>query len=442
MTTQNLPTNCHVMAKPSGFVCNLDCKYCFYLEKEKLYPERNENWKMDDETLELFVKQQIDAQQGPDVDIAWQGGEPTLMGIAFYQKAIQFVDKHKGDKRVHHAFQTNGILIDDDWCEFFKRHNFLIGLSIDGPAELHDAYRVTRSGKATHEKVMRAIKRLIHHDIAFNTLTVVNDINARHPKEVYHFLKAIGSKFMQFIPLVEQQTKTTNPDQLTLIHPDSPLESNVTSWSVPAWQYGEFLNQIFDEWVRKDVGTVFIQTFDTAVANWCKQPGGLCIFSPTCGTALALEANGDLYSCDHYVYPEYKLGNIHEISIKEMNQSDQAIAFGQSKKSRLTPECKTCEFRFACHGGCPKHRFISSESGAPNHNYLCDGYLHFFKHTAPYMATMRDLVESGRPASDIMWQVHQHEIQLKSNVSSTAKVGRNDPCPCGSNKKYKQCCGK
>ncbi len=190
MTTQNLPTHCHVMAKPSGFVCNLDCKYCFYLEKEKLYPERNENWKMDDETLELFVKQQIDAQQGPDVDIAWQGGEPTLMGIAFYQKAIQFVDKHKGDKRVHHAFQTNGILIDDDWCEFFKRYNFLIGLSIDGPAELHDAYRVTRSGKATHEKVMRAIKRLIHHDIAFNTLTVVNDINARHPKEVYHFFKS------------------------------------------------------------------------------------------------------------------------------------------------------------------------------------------------------------------------------------------------------------
>jgi uncharacterized protein len=442
MTNKNLPTNCHVMAKPSGFVCNLDCKYCFYLEKEKLYPERNQNWKMEEATLEQFIKQQIDAQQGSDVDIAWQGGEPTLMGIEFYQKAIEFSDKHRGTKTVHHAFQTNGILLDDKWCEFFKQHNFLIGISIDGPAELHDAYRVTRSGKATHAKVMQGIHLLKKHDIPFNTLTVINDINARQPLAVYQFLKQIGSKYMQFIPLVEQQANNTDADQLTLIHPDSPLESNVTSWSVPAWQYGEFLNQIFDQWVRKDVGTIFIQTFDSTLANWCKQPGGVCIFAPTCGNALALEANGDLYSCDHYVYPEYKLGNIHEISIKEMNQSEQAIDFGQAKKTRLTPDCQSCEYRFACHGGCPKHRFITSKSGAPHHNYLCEGYLHFFQHTASYMAAMRDLVSAGRPATEVMWMIHQHELSNQAKANGQSKVGRNDPCPCGSNKKFKQCCGK
>jgi uncharacterized protein len=430
------------MAKPSGFVCNLDCKYCFYLEKEKLYPDRNENWKMDDETLELFVKQQIDAQQGNDVDIAWQGGEPTLLGIEFYRKAVAYADKHRGAKKVHFAFQTNGILLDDDWCEFFKQHNFLIGISIDGPADLHDAYRVTRSGKPTHGKVMAAIKLLIKHQIEFNTLTVINNLNARHPLAVYQFLKQIGSKYMQFIPLVEQVSNEINDNELTLIHPDSLQKASVTSWSVPAWQYGEFLNKVFDEWVRKDVSNVFIQTFDTTLANWCEQPGGICIFSPTCGSALALEANGDLYSCDHYVYPEYKLGNIHEISIKEMNQSEQAIEFGQAKKTRLTPECQTCEFRFACHGGCPKHRFIESDSGASHHNYLCEGYLHFFRHTAPYMATMRDLINSGRAANDVMFLIHQQEMKSNSQNAKAKKIGRNDPCHCGSGKKFKQCCGR
>lgn len=397
------------MAKPSGSICNLDCKYCFYLEKDKLYPDRNKNWKMSDETLELFIKQQINAQQGQDVDIAWQGGEPTLLGIKFYEKAVELAEKHRGSKDVHFTFQTNGILIDDNWCKFFKRNNVLVGISIDGTAELHDAYRVTRSGKPTHDKVMSGIEYLIRHNIEFNTLTVVNNVNAKHPLEVYRFLKSIGSKFMQFIPLVEQSASDVSETELTLIHPDSKLKASVTDWSVPAWQYGEFLNKIFDEWVRRDVASIYVQTFDTTLGSWCNQGGGACTFAPTCGSALALEANGDLYTCDHYVYPEYKLGNIHEIPIKTLHQSDKAVGFGVAKKSRLTPECKSCDFKFACNGGCPKQRFTSSRSGAHHHNYLCDGYLHYFKHTAPYMAAMRGLLNSGRPASDIMQLFHRHE---------------------------------
>lgn len=402
MSNSTIPSNCHVMAKPSSSICNLDCKYCFYLEKEKLYPERNKNWQMDDETLEQFVKQQIAAQSGPEVHFAWQGGEPTLMGIDFYKKAIEFVNKYANGKTVHHAFQTNGILLNDKWCEFFKEHNFLIGISIDGPKEMHDAYRVSRSGKGTHSKVMKGVRMLQKHDIPFNTLTVVNDLNSQHPREVYHFLKKIGSTFMQFIPLVECEATNVGENELKLVHPDQPVEAKVTDWSVRSLQFGKFLSEIFDDWIKKDVGQIFVQTFDSTLANWLGQPGAVCIFSETCGNALALEANGDLYSCDHYVYPEYKLGNIHEIDIVDLNTSEKAIQFGQDKKERLTPDCKECKFQFTCHGGCPKHRFDMSPKQFPHHNYLCKGYYHFFEHTAPYMATMRKLLLENRSAVEIM----------------------------------------
>lgn len=430
-------TNCHVMAKPSGSICNLDCEYCFYLEKEKLYPERNENWRMSDETLEMFIRQQIEAQSGHDVDIAWQGGEPTLMGVEFFEKAAVLAKKYSNGKRIHHAFQTNGILINDEWCELFKRHDFLIGISIDGPEELHDKYRVTRSGKVSHHKVMRGIGYLKKHGVPFNTLTVVNNFNAFKPIEVYRFLKSIGSSYMQFIPLVEQQAVDINDGELTLVPPEFDKDSKVTKWSVPSWQYGEFLNQIFDEWVRKDVGKVFVQTFDSTLSSWCNQPAGICIFSPTCGNAFALEANGDLYCCDHFVYPEFKLGNIHQQSVNEMNNSDKAVKFGKDKKERLTADCQKCKFRFACHGGCPKHRFIVSDKGFPFQNYLCKGYLHYFEHTAPYMAAMRDLVKSGHHVSEVI-----RMVKASDNKQIIAKVGRNVFCPCGSGKKYKQCCGK
>lgn len=434
-------SSCHVMAKPSGSVCNLDCKYCFYLEKEKLYPDRNENWKMDDASLEAFIKQQIEAQDGEHVDIAWQGGEPTLMGIDFYRKAVAFSNKYANGKSVHHAFQTNGILINDEWAKFFKQHHFLIGISIDGPAELHDAYRVTRSGSGTHEKVMQGISYLKKHAVDFNTLTVINNLNAKHPEAVYTFLKSIGSRYMQFIPLVERQTHQNDQHQLQLIHPDQDLESKVTSWSVPSWQYGEFLNQIFDRWVVSDIGHIYIQTFDSTLASWCGQPSGLCVTSPTCGNAFALEANGDLYCCDHFVYPEFKLGNIHNISIRELNHSEMANKFGQDKLTRLTPDCQTCEFRFACHGGCPKHRFTLSPKSFPHHNYLCRGYLHFFEHTAPYMAAMRDLINQKRSPAELMSMIRSQR-RAAIHQSGKATIGRNALCLCGSNKKFKHCCGK
>ncbi len=388
---------CHVMAKPSGSICNIDCKYCFYLEKEKLYPERNLNWKMDERTLEAYIQQHIDAQEGNEVIFAWQGGEPTLLGIEFYQRVIQYCGQYAKEKTIHHAFQTNGILIDEKWCEFFKQNNFLIGLSIDGPKELHDYYRVTRSKKGTHDQVMRAVHLFHQYDISFNTLTVVNDKNVHEPIKVYEFLKEIGSTYVQFIPLVERKINSGE----YLAGPNEPFAS-VTSWSVNAKDFGQFLSAIFDHWIRKDVGSVFVQLFDSVFSSWLGHSAGLCVFSRTCGHAFALEANGDLYQCDHYVYPEFKLGNIHEMTIKEMNRSKEAIQFGLNKQSLLDTDCKRCRFLFACNGGCPKHRFEISFSGYPNHNYLCRGYYHFFSHIEPYMRAMVQLIKQGRPPSDIM----------------------------------------
>lgn len=430
-------SNCHVMVKPSGSVCNLDCSYCFYLEKEKLYPQRHNNWKMDEATLEAFIKQQIAAQDGDLVNIGWQGGEPTLLGIDFYRKAVALCDKYANGKTVQHSFQTNGLLLDQHWCEFFNQHDFLVGVSIDGPAELHDTYRLNGAGKGSHDKVMQGINQLQQHGVAFNTLTVVNNINAFQPKAVYRFLKSIGAKHMQFIPLVERKTATADSNGLYLIHPDQQLESSVTPWSVPSWQYGEFLKQIFDEWLQTDVGQIFIQIFDATFASWCGQASGVCVFSPTCGNAFALEANGDLYCCDHFVYPEYKLGNIHHSDIRTLNVGQRARKFGQDKLTQLNRDCVECEFNFACHGGCPKHRFMLSPQSLPRHNYLCQGYLHFFKHTAPYMTAMRDLLRQHRAPAEIMTLLRQQKQQ-----SASLSVGRNQPCPCGSGNKFKRCCGK
>lgn len=429
-------SGCHVMAKPTGFVCNIDCEYCFYLEKEMLYPDRNKNWKMSDETLELFIKQQIDAQDGSDVDIAWQGGEPTLMGVDFYKKIIAISEKYKGDKNVHHSIQTNGILLNDEWCKFLKQYNFLVGISIDGPAKFHDHYRKTRSGKPTHAKVMQAIECLKRHNIEFNTLSTVNNINVKHPEEVYRFLKQIGSTYMQFIPLVERAMLDPKEGDMRLTYPGQDVKSKVTPWSVPSKAYGTFLNAIFDEWIKKDVGKIFVQTFDSTLAAWVGAPAGMCFFAPTCGHTLALEANGDLYSCDHFVYPEYCLGNIYEADIKTMNCSEQAIAFGDAKRETLTQDCHECQYLKTCYGGCPKHRFDVSPKGHPQHNYLCKGYLAYFEHTAPYMATMAKLLQQGQPAATIM------QIIANQSNKSNKKVGRNDPCPCGSGKKYKHCCGR
>lgn len=427
-------TGCHVMAKPTGSVCNIDCTYCFYLEKEALYPERNTRWQMSDETLERYICQHIDAQSGDNVTFAWQGGEPTMMGLAFFRRVIALCDKYANGKKITHALQTNGILLDDAWARFFAEHRFLIGLSIDGPAPLHNQYRVNRAGKGTHDRVMAAMALLKAHHVEFNTLTVVGKHNVEHAREVYEFLVAAGSRYIQFIPLVERLSNDAS-SALQLVLPGESA-ARLAPWTVPSWQFGDFLRQIFDVWVRRDVERVSVQMFDVAMAAWTGQPPVLCVHSATCGHAFALESNGDLYNCDHFVYPEHKLGNIHQQTIHELNHSERAIAFGEAKETTLTADCRRCEFRPVCHGGCPKHRFAVSPNGHPGHNYLCAGYKHFFKHITPYMNVWQQLLESGYPPSSIMQWLANEEPQ------AVAAVRRNDPCPCGSGRKYKKCCAE
>ncbi len=427
----NQVTNCHVMAKPSGSVCNIDCDYCFYLEKEKLYPDRQKNWRMNDETLAIYIQNYINAQNGDHVQFSWQGGEPTLLGIEFYKKAVQLCNQYGAGKTITHAFQTNGILINDDWCHFFKENSFLIGVSIDGPQEFHDAYRTSTSGKGTHAKVVSAIELLKKHGVEFNTLTVVNDINVKHPLKVYHYLKSIGSSFIQFIPLVEREMSDKNSNDTWLVNP-AEEKGKVTRWSVKPEEYGTFLNQIFDNWIRKDIGKIFVQQFDVTLATWTGQLSPICVFSPRCGHAFALEANGDLFQCDHYVYPEYKLGNIHSKSIQEMNNSKEAIEFGINKSRQLNEKCQSCRYRFACHGGCPKHRFVAGPSGKIDHNYLCDGYYSFFEHSQNAMSIMTKLINNGQSPAQVMEFYNQQQEKKK--------VNRNDYCPCGSGRKYKRCC--
>lgn len=425
--------DCHVMAKPSGAVCNIDCTYCFYLEKAALYPERNKNWRMTDETLEQFIRQHIAAQRGEQINFAWQGGEPTLMGLPFFQRVVALCEQYANGRRITHTLQTNGILLNEAWVAFFAEQNFLIGLSLDGPAHLHNQYRVNRAGKGTHAQTMAAMALLKAHKVEFNTLTVVGKHNVDHAREVYEFLLEAGSRYIQFIPLVER-ISTNASSRLNLVMPGESA-AMLAPWTVPAWQYGEFLNQIFDLWVRRDVDGVYVQMFDLALAAWMGQPPVLCVHAETCGHAFALEANGDLYNCDHYVYPEHLLGNIHQQSIQALNNSERAIIFGEAKRERLTADCRRCDYRFACHGGCPKHRFAVSPSGLPGHNYLCAGYQHFFQHISRYMNVWRGLLTQGYPPSAIMpW------LAQKAPKAAEA-VGRNDLCPCASGKKYKRCCG-
>ncbi|MFT5368488.1 MAG: hypothetical protein ACI8V2_003454 [Candidatus Latescibacterota bacterium] len=434
------PRSVHVMAKPSGAVCNIDCTYCFYLEKEKLYPEKGKEWKMSDDTLEQYVKQYIEAQDVPEVNFAWQGGEPTLMGIDFFNKAIAFQARYANGKTISNAFQTNGILLDDTWGAFLATHKFLVGVSIDGPQPMHDHYRVDKGGKPTFDQVMRGIEVLKKHKVEFNTLTVLQAHNAQYPIEVYNFLKSIGSQFMQFIPIVERIATHPREDLLTLVDPKFEDGATVSEWSVSARQYGRFLSQVFEEWVRKDVGRYFVQIFDVALGAWLGQNPSLCIFSETCGDALVIEHNGDLYSCDHYVYPDYNLGNVHAQSIRELVASPQQRKFGTDKRDTLPQYCQECDYRFACNGGCPKHRFILTPDGEKGLNYFCKGYKAFFKTADPYLRVMAGELSRGRPAAGVMsWIKQRDQERLDEQMQ---QVGRNAPCPCGSGKKFKQCHGQ
>ena len=440
------PKAFHVMTKPIGPICNLDCKYCFYLEKEKLYPDKS-NWRMPDNVLERYIQQYIEGQEVPEVSFAWQGGEPTLMGLDFFKRIVGYQQKYANGKTVTNAMQTNGTLLDDEWCAFLAENKFLVGLSMDGPEKLHDRYRVDKKGNPSFEQVMRGLRLMKKHNTQFNILCVVNRVNSKHPMDVYRFFRAEGSGFMQFIPLVE---RAGMPDSgLTLAEPpllpilgqaagDEPV-SPVTPWSVEPLAFGEFLSAIFDEWVRRDVGQQFVQIFDVMLGLWLGMPASLCVFAETCGTAMALEHNGDLYSCDHYVYPRYKLGNIMESTIAELVDLPMQKKFGQDKLDTLPKFCRECDVRFACNGECPKHRFLRTPDGEPGLNYLCAGYKEFLHHIDPHMQAMGGLLRAGRPAADIMEMIRERETQERQVTASKA-AGRNDPCPCGSGKKYKKCC--
>lgn len=427
------------MAKPIGPICNIDCKYCFYLEKENLYPEKTSrnknNWSMPGDVLESFIKQKIESNELDQEEFAWQGGEPTLLGVDYFRKVVSLQEKYANGKKITNAFQTNGILLDDEWCKFFAENNFLIGLSIDGPRELHDKYRVDKGGKATFDKVMRGIDFLKKHKVDFNTLTVIQKDNSYHPKEVYDFLKETGSGFMQFIPIVERISEE-KPDGLSIVLPDKNYNAKVSEWSVEPEQFGNFLVEIFDQWVLYDVGNYFVQIFDVALEAWLGMDPGLCIFKETCGNALAMEHNGDLYSCDHYVFPENKLGNIMEGPLQQMVDSDRQKKFGSDKRNTLPQYCRNCEVRFACNGECPKNRFITTPDGEYGLNYLCAGYKKFFNHIDPYMKFMAKELKNRRPPANVMRWVKEKDTGFSSH-----KSGRNDPCPCGSGKKFKNCCG-
>jgi len=395
------------MAKPTGPICNLDCKYCFYLEKEKMYPGTH-GWAMSDDVLESYIRQYIQTQAAPIITFAWQGGEPTLLGVDYFRKVVELEKKYADGRRIANAFQTNGVLLNDAWGEFFAENQFLVGISIDGPRDLHDHYRVNKGGKSTFDSVMSGIGYLKKHGVEFNTLTVVNRRNSYQPLSVYRFLREVGSGYMQFIPIVERVTGAPGPNGLHLIAPSWQSTAEVTDWSVEPLQFGVFLCAIFDEWVKQDVGRYFVQIFDVALESWYGIPQGLCVFRETCGAALAIEHNGDLYSCDHYVYPENKLGNIMESPIEALVGSPQQQRFGIDKRNSLPRYCRECEVRFACNGECPKHRFLSTPEGEPGLNYLCAGYKMFFNHIDPYMRFMANELRNERAPANVMhWQPPQ-----------------------------------
>jgi len=418
--TQAGPPAFHVMAKPAGASCNLACDYCFFLEKAALYP--GSDLRMTDEVMGAFVRQTIEAQQVPFVTLAWQGGEPTLMGLDFFRRALD-VERQAlpAGWQVERTIQTNGTLLDDEWAAFLAESNVLVGLSIDGPRELHDAYRHDRAGGPVFERVEAAARLLQKHGVEFNVLCTVNAANVRHPLDVYRYFRdELGARYLQFIPIVEIESP-----------PAEGRAGTVTERSVPSRGYGEFLSAIFDEWVRHDVGDVFVQFFDGVLAAYVSGCSSLCVLQPTCGQGVALEHNGDVYSCDHFVDTAHLLGNIMDTPIGEIVRSAEQRAFGASKQDTLPAHCRDCRFLFACNGECPKNRILVAPDGEPGLNWLCGGLNHFFEHTDRHMKSMATLLRGGQDATAIM-ALLAHEA---------ARTGRNDPCPCGSGSKYKACCG-
>jgi uncharacterized protein len=432
------PPRFHLLAKPSGSTCNLDCAYCFFLSKGALYPD--DASRMSEATLDTYLAQLLESHRTPEVTVAWQGGEPTLMGLDFFRRSVALVEQYKRPgQRIEYTMQTNGVLLDDAWGEFMAEHGFLVGVSVDGPQPLHDAYRVNRGGQGTHRQVMKGLDVLRRHGVEVNILCTVHAANAEHGATVYRYFRDdLEARFMQFIPIVERATEQTlplanqgwseRPGGERLLY--TQTGSLVTERSVDGERYGRFLIDIYEQWLRGDVGTVFVQLFDVTLQAYFGQYS-LCIHAPTCGTALALEHNGDLYSCDHYVEPDHLLGNIHDRHMLDLVASPQQHAFGQHKKDSLTAQCRSCDVLALCNGGCPKDRFIPSRDGEDGHNYLCDGLYHFYTHARPTMTAMAQLIRQGRYADEIMPTI----------AAEDAKRGRNDLCPCRSGTTFTNCHG-
>ncbi len=414
-TAASYPFN--LMAKPAGAVCNLDCSYCFYLEKMNYYPKNN-RYQMSDDVLEAYVREYISSQPAPEVHFAWQGGEPTLRGLDFFRHVVELQQKYASGKLIHNALQTNGTLLNEDWGKFLRQQKFLVGISIDGPRRIHDAWRVDRRQQPTFDLVMRGVEVLKRHRVDFNTLTVVSRTNADHALNIYRFLKKIGSRYMQFIPLVErlpdERAIEENLDFAAPTQSESweEKEAPVTEWSVQPDQFGRFLIEIFDEWIRSDVGTVFVNHFDAALANFYGVPAGMCVHRETCGDAMILEHNGDIYACDHYMYPEWKLGNILDDNPGVLCNSPGQRKFGSDKRDTLPQYCRECPVVFACHGECPKHRFLRTPDGEGGLNYLCIGLKNFFLHITPAMNQMVMLLEQHRPVAEIMPRARQGMVGI------------------------------
>ena len=389
----------YVMLKPAGAHCNLACKYCYYLEKNNLYQNSHRHL-MTDEMLEQFTREYIEAQTMPQVLFTWHGGEPLMRSIDFYKKALALQKKYANGKQIDNVIQTNGTLLTDEWCEFFAKNHWLVGISIDGPQEYHDHYRVTPAGKPSWEKVMQGIQLLKKHHVEWNAMAVVNAYNAEHPLEFYHFFRDNGCQYLQFTPIVERLTE--HEDGRILASLADNREIPLADASVTPEQWGNFLCTIFDDWVRHDVGKMFVEIFDCTLANWMGVLPGICAYSKECGHAGVMEHNGDVYSCDHFVFPEYKLGNIRDQSLIDMLYGEKQQAFSRLKHTSLPRQCKECDMEFACHGECPKNRFEKDKYGEPGLNYLCQGYYQYYSHVAPYMDFMKRELLAQRPPANIM----------------------------------------
>jgi uncharacterized protein len=440
LTVSDAPVAFHVMAKPTGAICNLDCEYCFFLSKEMLYP--GSRFRMADELQETYIRQLLDAHaRAPEVVVAWQGGEPTIMGLDFFRRSIELQQRYATPgQRIVNTLQTNGTLLTDEWGAFLKEHEFLVGISIDGPREIHDTYRVSKGGKPTFDRVIRGLDVLKRHGVDWNVLTTLHAANGDQGSRVYRFLRdELEATFIQFIPIIERAT----PETLEVADAGwgghvqgRPLYTQtgelVTRRSIGAEQYGRFMIDVFEEWVRRDIGRVYVQLFDTALANFYGEPPGMCVHAETCGLQVALEHTGDLYCCDHFVEPDYLLGNISETPMQQLITSSQQTRFGQDKRDTLTRYCRDCDVRFACNGGCPKDRFATSPCGERGQHYLCPSYKNFFHHVDRPMRAMAALLATGRAPAEL----------IGVYAAEDARRGRNEPCTCGSGRKWKHCHGQ